>query len=230
MQLLTKSTGLAALKEYVGGISRVSKGEANGKHTAWYSYGLPTSSCGIGGRLQDVKGSVCEHCYADGRGNYRFNNVKLSQQRKLEAITKPHWVQAMVRLIEHYSPDFFRWHDSGDLQSLAHLDRIVQIAKALPNTKFWLPTREVNMVREYLTNGGKFPPNLCVRLSAIMVDTKPPKYSLPVVLPTSTVHTAEHRGEKGKSIVCGAPKRNGACGPCRACWSTKVGNVSYGAH
>ena len=45
----------------VGGISAPSKMPGP-------SYNLTTSVCHIGGKLRDVKGSVCEGCYADRRG------------------------------------------------------------------------------------------------------------------------------------------------------------------
>ncbi len=214
---------LKSLKEYVGGLSKPSK-------MPGWSYGLPAKECHIGGELQDVEGSTCFDCYALKGFYAMYKEVYAAQYKRLNSITKEFWVDAMIRLIGHYSSDVFRWHDAGDIQSIEHLKRINDIALALPNTKFWLPTREINKVRQFLEAGNEFAPNLTVRLSAIMNDTKPPKYKLPVVLPTSTVHTKEHLGKPGESIVCGAPNRGGECGPCRACWSPKVQNVSYHAH
>lgn len=212
---------LSAVKAYVGGLSKPSK-------MPGYSYGLPAQACRIGSQLAKVEGSVCSGCYAL-KGNYTFPSVVLSQARKLEAISKPLWVPSMVRLIAHYSPEVFRWHDSGDVANMRHLLRIVEVAKALPDTKFWMPTREVHLIRQYTEKHGAFPPNLVVRLSAYMNNTQPPRYSLPVALPTSTVHTGDAPSGKG-NIECRAYLRDGSCGSCRACWSPKVKNVSYRAH
>jgi hypothetical protein len=228
---------LKALKSFVGGLSKPSK-------MPGYAYGLPPQECRIGGALQEVEGSVCHGCYAL-KGHYTmYKEVKNAQYNRLASISKPEWVPAMVRLIRHYSSDVFRWHDAGDIQGVSHLQSIVDIAKALPDTKFWIPTREAHVVKQW--KGGhndkcgplcklvhmsrKLPSNLCVRLSATMLDTKPPKSVGLEGLPTSTVHTKEHLGKPGESIVCGAPKRGGECGSCRACWSPKVANISYHNH
>jgi hypothetical protein len=212
---------LKDLKAYVGGLSKPSK-------MPGYSYGLPAQACKVGSKLAQKEGSVCSGCYAL-KGNYTFPSVALSQSRKLAAIKRKQWVPAMVRLIAYYSPEVFRWHDSGDIQSAAHLRRIVQVAEALPDTKFWLPTREVRTVRAYLKRFGEFPSNLVVRMSALMVDTAPPTYAMPEAMTTSTVHTGEAPKGKG-NIECRAYLRDGSCGSCRACWSPKVSNVSYRAH
>ena len=214
---------LKTLKAYVGGLSKPSK-------MPGWAYGLPPQECNIGSKLRPVAGSTCSTCYCFKAHYIMYKEVKTAQYNRLASIAKPLWVQAMVRLIGHYSSDVFRWHDAGDIQDLQHLDRIVAVAKHLPDTAFWLPTREINLVRQYLEGGGLVPANLTIRLSAIMNDTKPPRYKLPMLMPTSTVHTQEHKGKPGESIVCGAPSRGGECGPCRACWSNKVQNVSYHAH
>lgn len=195
-----------------------------------YSYGLPARECRIGSKLNAEPKTICSDCYALKGFYSMYKGVEAAQYKRLESISNPLWVDAMVTLIGHYSPEVFRWHDSGDLQSHAHLDKICEVARRLPECQFWLPTREIHLLRTWLQAGNTIPANLCIRLSAIMVDTKPPRYSLPVVLPTSTVHTKEHRGQPGQSIECRAYTRDGRCGPCRACWSSKVQNVSYPAH
>jgi len=44
---------------------------------------------------------------------------------------------------------------------------------------------------------------------------------------TSTVH---RKGEHQHGHECPAPKQGNNCGDCRACWSTKVLNISYTKH
>jgi len=208
---------------YTGGLSKPSK-------MPGYAYGLPAKSCKIGAQLAKEPGTVCSACYAL-KGNYvRFKNVALAQERRLASIGKPGWAENMVRLIEHYSPEVFRWHDSGDIQSANHLRRIVNIATALPGTKFWLPTREVHTVRVFMTNNS-VPSNLCIRVSALALDTRAaPKYAGLAGLPTSTVHkNALPIAGKG-NLACRANERDGTCGNCRACWDTRIDNVSYPAH
>jgi hypothetical protein len=52
---------------------------------------------------------------------------------------------------------YFRWHDSGDIQGLEHFAKIVEVARATPNTLHWLPTREAQTVASYT---GTLPDNL----------------------------------------------------------------------
>jgi len=126
----------------------------------------------------------------------------------------------MVRAINN--ADYFRWFDSGDLQSDEMLADIVRVALATPNTKHWLPTHEKKMVAEHLKKHGKFPRNLIVRVSAAMVDGEPPKrFAL-----TSTVH---HLG-KPIGRECPSSKQGNKCADCRACWNPRIKNISYKYH
>jgi hypothetical protein len=47
-------------------------------------------------------------------------------ERRLDS-QDPRWVTAMVALIK--DQDWFRWHDSGDIQSLEHLKNIFEVCK-----------------------------------------------------------------------------------------------------
>jgi len=111
----------------------------------------------------------------------------------------------------------FRWHDSGDIQSVEHLDKIVRIAIATPNVKHWLPTKESNWIQKY---ANPIPKNLVIRLSGTFVDGKEPmSWSH-----TSTVVTDEDKA------TCRAFENDGKCGDCRQCWDDTVKNVSYFNH
>jgi hypothetical protein len=199
------------------------------------SYGTPAHACKIGGKLRQVKGSTCALCYAFERNNYRYTSVRKAQEFRLAALGHEQWCEAIAYALNKAhglvdgnvhpkikSAGWHRWHDSGDLQSLAHLIRIVVVCQMTPRIKHWLPTREVGIVAAFLKGGGEFPDNLCVRLSATMVDGAPSK-----ILPTtSTVHgKAEPRG-----FTCPAPKQGNECGPCRACWDNANANTSYHLH
>ena len=191
------------------------------------SYSLPAKECITGSKLVKVKGSVCEGCYAL-KGNYhRFaKTIEPLQYKRLESITKPEWVDAMVKLIGN--KPFFRWHDAGDLQSVDHLIKIATIARQLPKTLFWLPTREYDIVKDFLKTES-IPVNLVIRMSAMFKD-QPAK--LPRSLKgfanilTSTVHDQKEL----TGFKCVAPSQQGQCGDCRACWDNTVTNVSYLAH
>ena len=68
---------------------------------------------------------MCSSCYAL-RGRYLNPSVAMAHQRRREAIMHPLWPDAMAVLIDAYARGgHFRWFDSGDLQSVEHLDKIL---------------------------------------------------------------------------------------------------------
>lgn len=219
-------------KEITGGIGFTQK--------TGMSYGLPAVvSCKTGSKLACVKGSVCEGCYAVS-GRYSIPTVIACQSRRLDAVRELHspkgfqlWVRAMVLLIDaenrkksigKENKGYFRWHDSGDLVSGAHLEAIVKVARKLPEIKFWLPTKESELVRKFIEHGFEIPSNLCIRISGYMVDKKAKSVK---GLPTSNVHTKKPLG-----LNCPAIEVHSGCGKlgCRKCWDKKIKSVSYKKH
>jgi len=180
-----------------------------------YAYGIPAQNCIFGAKLAKVPGSVCSKCYAL-KGRYLFSNVKAAQQRRFASLQHPDWVKAMVFMIKFRKSEYFRWHDSGDLQGHWHLDKIVEIAQQCPEVQFWLPTRETKMIKTY-TKG--VPHNLVVRVSGAMIDGPPPQGF------TNTSSVVSDGSQN-----CPASKQGNVCGSCRACWDVTVRNVSYPEH
>lgn len=186
-----------------------------------YGYSIPATHCKTGSKLHSMPDTVCSKCYAL-KGRYVFPNVQAAMQRRLASIDDPRWVPAMAALIASTKNPHFRWHDSGDVQSVAHLTRIAQVAELTPNVMHWLPTREYNIVESYLDIYNEFPANLVVRVSAHHVDTAAPKR----FSHTSTVQ----RSQAAIGFACRAPSQGNQCGDCRACWDKTIGNVSYFEH
>jgi len=200
----------------VGGLSKPSK-------MPGYGYGLSAFECSTGSKLRLIKNSTCSMCYAL-KGRYTFKGVKAAHANRLESITNDNWVESMTFLINHYCKKikYFRWHDSGDLQSLDHLKKIVAVAMATPQVRHWLPTREAGILKAFYKEGLSLPGNLAVRVSATMIDGKPhSNMGL-----TSTVH----KNSKAIGFTCKAPKQSNECKSCRACWNINIQNVSYAAH
>ena len=190
----------------VGGLSKPSK-------MPGWSIGIPAKECKTGAKLRLIPNSVCEGCYAL-KGCYVFKVVQEAQYKRLEAIQHPDWVLAMATLINSKKPDVFRWHDSGDVQDLDHLNKIFEVCRLTPNKRHWMPTREA-WIKDHMEAA---PANLVVRFSSPMVDQGPVKSWAN----TSTVST--------KSRTCPAPDNNNECGSCRACWDPLVKNIEYGKH
>jgi hypothetical protein len=195
------------------------------------SWGIPAESCKVGAKLATTEGSVCFECYAL-KGAYTWQAVNNAYSRRLELFNstpREKWIQAMVILIKSNQKrrsDYFRWFDSGDLQSLDMLERIVEIAYKLPDIKFWLPTKEYGIVKAYLNAYGDncIPENLTIRLSAYHVDEMPKLETWPKNINGSSV------GDKDLQITCPSSKQHGRCDDCRKCWDRDVVNVTYKKH
>lgn len=205
-------------KEITGGLSEPSKMPGR-------AYNLPAQSCRVGSILRKRAGSTCSRCYAR-KGRYVFADVQRALARRLRAINHPRWVEAMSFLINHYGQrePYFRWHDSGDLQSLEHLEKIIEVVKRTPNVRHWLPTREFGIIKRYLKKGGEIPDNLVIRLSAVMIDELPPDLGLQGSCVTSTGAVPEG------VYLCPALSQGNVCGSCRACWDPSVKIVAYKLH
>jgi hypothetical protein len=180
------------------------------------AHNLPANRCITGAKLVKVPGSVCAGCYAL-KGRYRFKNVQDALNRRLKALEDPRWVEAMVTLVTGHA--HFRWHDSGDIQSLEHLKNIFEVCKQTPGTSHWLPTREARFLKDIQPE--VVPKNLKIVLSDHMVDQEKPASWWAF---TSGVTT------DAAQITCPAPKQNNECKSCRACWDTSVKRVVYGKH
>ena len=217
---MSKIKTLKEAKEITGG--GITKG--NTKMPFW-SYGISAWDCKVGSKLAQVKGSVCANCYAR-KHRYKFKNLQEAFKKRSRSIVSSQWVEAMVKQIKHYckgTQNYFRFHDTGDLQSLEHFKDIIEIAKQTPNINYWLPTREISIIKKADELNIIPPPNLMVRVSSHMVGAKPFK-NLPKWCTTSTVNWEDSPNH------CPAYKQGGQCGDCRNCWDKNVTNVNYPEH
>lgn len=209
-----------------------------------YSYGISATKCHTGSQLRNVPGSVCSGCYALTDWYRSWRPLLKGHARRFEGLQHPQWADAMVRMISSACtpPDnYFRWHDSGDLQGTWHLAKIAEVCRRTPEVRHWLPTREYEYVAKFISGAGEMPDNLCVRLSAHMIDQEPviPERLRELLgdLPVSTVSTVplqylDIQIVEGKgSIECRAVEaRDNKCGSCRACWTREVRSVNYPQH
>ena len=176
------------------------------------SYSLPAWECQTGAKLRKIPGTPCFGCYAL-KGNYiRYPAIKKAQYYRLASLVHDSWITAMVSQIKRQK--FFRWHDAGDVQSVDHMKKILEVCRSTPGTGHWLPTQE----RKYLPDPEAVPDNLVIRLSGSKVDGPPP---------TAWTHTSS---VVTKGATCPAPSQGGKCRECRACWTKSIKNVSYGKH
>jgi len=175
------------------------------------SYNLPASACQTGAKLRQIEGTPCYKCYAF-KGRYNFPNVKAALARRLKSLDHPQWVEAMTTLVK--KKKHFRWHDSGDIQSVQHLIKIFEVCNSTPGTSHWLPTQE----RRYLPINWRHPKNLVIRLSNAKNNSKPGN---------AWSHWSTVVDSGGD---CPASKQGNECGDCRRCWNPKVKHVTYPKH
>jgi hypothetical protein len=139
------------------------------------------------------------------------------------------WVEIMTTAIRRQS--YFRVHDSGDMFSSAYAQCWLEICKALPETKFWIPTRA------WQQPSGPLPvfdpllgtlrqlaalPNVTVRPSALNFGD-----AAPVV---AGLHAGSTSENTQAARLCPAPVQNRHCGDCRTCWDERSTAVSYARH
>jgi hypothetical protein len=225
------------------------------------TFAISAKHCGVGGKLVNIKGSTCNRCYALKLQKLRPSVDQGWTTNLLKAVamieTNPAlWAKQVAFQIVFQSKkigvNHHRWFDSGDLQSVAMLHAICLAAELTPDHDHWLPTREAKIVKDYRKQYGVEPSNLCIRVSATMIDDKPMRGHAN----TSTVHSS---GAEVHGKECNAYRTNtdarvlsvdeykafkklkpqakkdsgidlGHCGDCRACWSKSVPNISYPLH
>ena len=181
------------------------------------SYSLPAWECQTGAKLRKIPGTPCHGCYAL-KGNYtRYPAIKKAQYKRLASLGHDSWVTAMVAQVKRQK--WFRWHDSGDLQSVQHLKNIFEVCKRTAETLHWLPTRESRFIS--LMDPDVVPKNLKIVLSDHMNNQQVPPSWWPYTSGVSTDHN---------QVTCPASKQGNKCLSCRKCWDRNVPRVIYGKH
>lgn len=188
------------------------------------------------GYCAGFQGTVCTQCYA-GQGRYRMPNVEHAQQvrwRWWKSAPKSERIRVLKYAIERKtrrgieckipgcvaSHHYFRVFDSGDFSEPGDVHTWIEVAKALPAVRFWIPTKTW-WLPEFLKPLKLLSelPNVVLRASALDVDGKLPD------------------GWRQVSRVIsngpGCPKQSaGNCeaAGCRACWDKNVQQVEYRVH
>jgi len=208
----------------VGGLSSPSKMPS-------YAWSISAKRCNIGSKLAKIEGSVCNKCYAL-KGRYMFPMVQNALEKRYEKwyYNREAWTDAMIYIMntkKHIvNTGVFRWFDSGDIQGEDMLRDINTIAWSSPNIRFWLPTKEYKLVKEYKQKTLRgIAPNLIIRVSNPNVNSS----TLNGYDFISTVYSKDMLTESD-GYICPSSTQGNKCGECRACWNDKVPEVSYIAH
>jgi len=190
------------------------------------SLGISAQLCQTGSKLAEIAGTVCHKCYAL-RGNYLYPAVKQKQQRVLDFMNSPDFVQRMTGEIMAVGNKHFRWFDSGDTQSVKMCLDIIAVVTATPWVDHWIPSKEYKLWMEAIRQHGPLPSNMVLRLSTYKDDGRPTRAHTH----TSTTFTSGD-SPANTGFVCQADKvkeQTGhySCGPCRACWDPAIKNIAY---
>lgn len=165
---------------------------------------------------------ACKGCYAT-TGNYNFPSVKAPREHNKEDWKREAWSSDMVKELDN--DRYFRWFDSGDMYDLRLARKILEVMKATPWTRHWLPTRMHKFPKfAEVIEQMQALPNVVVRLSGDGVRGE--------IISGATVSTIIPHVEDATPAmtVCEAYDRDGKCGDCRACWSKETQVIAYPAH
>lgn len=183
---------------------------------------------------------VCQSCYAT-KGMYRFPVVKKARQTNRNDYKKDDWVDRMVKEVSKY--DYFRWFDSGDIETPELAVKITQVINKTKNTQHWLPTRSdkipaiSNKIHNPNTNkDGKYygfscvsAPNVAVRPSAdnIGLNNKERSGVNSYVIRDTDLFEAKRQG----IFVCPVTtsKARTSCDTCTMCYDSSK-KVAYLIH
>ena len=211
----------------IGGISQTSK-------MPCLSFNLSAFFCNVGGKLVNIKDSVCNGCYAM-KGFYgmmkkqhtknHFRKMNKFNNTKLWILSFSDYLNNHYKTTSKIDGNYFRWFDSGDIQSYRMLLAIVEICRNTPQIKHWIPTKEYSLIRRYLKEYDDFPSNMCVRVSSPMIDVvmRGFKNTSSVIKTGKPVAARNHK-------ICMAAEQNNECKECRLCWNTSIKNITYKYH
>ena len=189
---------------------------------SWSLQALETcpGSIAAPGELVDA----CKGCYAT-TGNYNYPNVKAPRMHNQEDWQRLDWVDDMIKALQN--DRFFRWLDSGDLYALGLAEKVLEVIKATPWCKHWVPTRMHKFPKfRRVLEEMKAQPNAAVRFSSDSITGE-----FIAGLHGSTITASADPQDIPEGVtVCEAYQRGGKCNGCRACWDSQIPVIAYPAH
>lgn len=202
-----------------------------------YSFSIPAgSSCPFKVVTPDPETgaqAICAICYAMMR-NYLRHNVTNAQAVRFQwtldsmrdAASRQAWIDTMVSAIKGTTTmavPYFRIHDSGDFFSPQYVMCWVEVIRALPQIKFWAPTRSYRATSpKWIAAFAELNalPNVTVRPSALHFDAPSPM--LPMYAAGSSASATGYN--------CPAHEQQNMCLDCRLCWDSPSTPIVYRKH
>ena len=141
--------------------------------------------------------------------SYRlYPHVREAYQKNLNTFkTNPElYFQSISDWLTIKKPDYFRYHNSGDIPNLNYLNNIINIAKLHPKVKFLLFTKQYKFIKHFKD----LPSNLSIVISA-WPGMRLPKTTLPLA----------YMQDGTEKRVTNALECPGNCETCGMCWNLK---------
>lgn len=163
---------------------------------------------------------ACAGCYAKS-GNYRYPNVKTPRIENREDWKRIEWVRDMVAELDN--DRYFRWFDSGDMYHQALGWKIVEVMKATPHVKHWIPSRMFKFQKfKPILDAMQSLDNVAVRWSSDSIQGEFESHHGSTIIPSHDTETT--------AFICQAYNHGGNCNGCRACWDKSISVIAYPAH
>lgn len=187
--------------------------------------------------------TICGDCYAQ-KGRYVMANVAHAQSVRFEWVRTclrtpdgtDQFVWTLTDAIRDARNTYFRVHDSGDFFSPAYVRAWARICRALPDVKFWFPTRtwrvlthpkaSAQLKQEWALALAELAslPNVSMRPSALFFNAPAPMVRN--LVPGMAAGTTA----RDEGFNCPAATQGNICGSCRVCWDSPDTAVSYHRH
>jgi len=108
-----------------------------------FNFGIPATKDPETNKITCPFAGACKKfCYAT-KGAYAWSNVKPAFAWRYQQTKADGFVQSMVQEVTKKKADFIRVHDSGDYYAPKYIDKWFEIAKQLPDVKFYSYTKSM---------------------------------------------------------------------------------------
>lgn len=174
-----------------------------------------------------IKNVPCEEkCYA--RKLYRmYPNVRENWDENLRMYRESpgaYFGQIMARLSQgRKSPPYFRWHVAGEIVDDAYFERVVDVARNFPQTRFLIYTRYP--FERLVVNTG-VPKNLSIVKSYWLGFDRPYDPEYPGFMVIARDESTRFMDElSADGMIHTVIPCKGSCQECHACWHIKAGDL-----
>ena len=170
-----------------------------------------------------------EGCYAN-KGCQQISKVQAAYYRNLRLYNDDpdNFFEQVYCKVKFSGLPKVRVFDSGDLPSYDFLERLVEVCKKTPETKWMMFTKKYEIVNEYIEKNGDLPDNLNILFSAWhKLWYVPNPHDLGMAYVDFNDKSLNPTFPKN-AFVC--PGRQTTCSSCGVCFSKRVKAVVFHQH